>query len=210
VNFSAIAATLGGGKAAETAVTRAMKVLADVKQIVAVDLPGGRPGSRLKRYRIADPYLRFWFRFVEPQLRNIEVGRPDLAVAAFERGWSAWRAKAIEPIVREGVLRLAPEMSSGPLAGVESVNAWWERTGTHEFDLVGAGRDRLPAVVGSVKWRGTSPFNQRDLASLAMARSVVPHAERAGLVAVSPRGAAAGIDVDLVLDATDLLGAWRA
>jgi len=50
----------------------------------------------------------------------------------------------------------------------------------------------------------------RDLASLAMARSVVPHAERAGLVAVSPRGAAAGIDVDLVLDATDLLGAWRA
>jgi uncharacterized protein len=210
VNFSAIAATLGGGKAAETAVTRAMKVLADVKQIVAVDLPGGRPGSRLKRYRIADPYLRFWFRFVEPQLRNIEVGRPDLAVAAFERGWSAWRGKAIEPIVREGVLRLAPEMSSGPLAGVESVNAWWERTGTHEFDLVGAGRDRLPAVVGSVKWRGTSPFNQRDLASLAMARSVVPHAERAGLVAVSPRGAAAGIDVDLVLDATDLLGAWRA
>ncbi len=210
VNFSAIAATLGGGKAAETAVTRAMKVLADVKQIVAVDLPGGRAGSRLKRYRIADPYLRFWFRFVEPQLRNIEIGRPDLAIAAFERGWTAWRGKAIEPIVREGVLRLAPEMSAGPLAGVESVNAWWERTGTHEFDLVCAGRDRLPAAVGSVKWRGTSPFNQHDLASLAMARSVVPHAERAGLVAVSPRGAAPGVDVDLVLDATDLLGAWRA
>jgi len=54
VNFSAVAATLGGGKAAETAVTRAMKVLANVKQIVAVDFPGGRLDSRLKRYRVAD------------------------------------------------------------------------------------------------------------------------------------------------------------
>ena len=67
--------------------TRAMKVLVDVKQIVAVDFPGGGLDSRLKRYRIADPYLRFWFRFVEPQLRNIEVGRPDLAVEAFRRSW---------------------------------------------------------------------------------------------------------------------------
>jgi hypothetical protein len=210
VNFSAIAATLGGGKAAETAVTRAMKVLADIKQIVSVDFPGGRSDSRLKRYRIADPYLRFWFRFVEPQLRNVEIGRPDLAVDAFRRGWSAWRGKAIEPIVREGVLRLAADRSAGPLAGIESVNAWWERTATHEFDLVGAGHDRLPVAVGSVKWRETSPFNERDLASLAVARSVISHAEQAALVAVSSRGALPGIAVDLVLDAADLLGAWRA
>src|ERR1700722_12807175 len=132
VNFSAIAATLGGGKAAETSVTRAMKVLADVKQIVAVDFPGGRRDSRLKRYRVADPYLRFWFRFVEPQLRNIEIGRPDLAVAAFRRSGASWRGKAIEPIVREAVLRLAGADPAGVLAGIESVNAWWDRTGTYE------------------------------------------------------------------------------
>ena len=210
VNFSAIAATLGGGKAAETSVTRAMKVLADVKQIVAVDFPGGRRDSRLKRYRVADPYLRFWFRFVEPQLRNIEIGRPDLAVAAFRRSWASWRGKAIEPIVREAVLRLAGSDSAGALAGIVSVNAWWERTGTHEFDLVGAGHDRLPLAVGSVKWRDASPFGERDLAKLASARSVVPHAERASLVAVSPQGVAPGVRVDMVLDAADLLAAWRA
>jgi hypothetical protein len=101
-------------------------------------------------------------------------------------------------------------MASGPLAGIESVNAWWERSGTHEFDLVGAGHDRLPAAVGSVKWRETSPFNSRDLASLAVARSVIPHAEQAALVAVSPRGAVSAIGIDLVLDAAELLSAWRA
>jgi AAA+ ATPase superfamily predicted ATPase len=209
VNFSAIAATLGGGKTAETAVTRAMKVLADVKQIVAVDLPGGRANSRLKRYRIADSYLRFWFRFVEPQLRNIEVGRPDLAVTAFRRSWAAWRGKAIEPIVREAVLRLAPGMAA-PLASIESVNPWWERSGTHEFDLVAAGHNGPPVAVGSVKWRETQPFTDRDLAKLAIARSVIPHAERAGLLAISPHGLAHGVSVDMVLNAADLLAAWQA
>jgi AAA+ ATPase superfamily predicted ATPase len=209
VNFSAIAATLGGGKTAETAVTRAVKVLADVKQIVAVDLPGGRAGSRLKRYRIADSYLRFWFRFVEPQLRNIEVGRPDLAVAAFRRSWAAWRGKAIEPLVREAVLRLAPSMAP-PLTSIESVNPWWERSGTYEFDLVGAERNGLPVAVGSVKWREGQPFTDRDLAKLAMARSVIPHAERAGLLAVSPHGLAPGVSADMVLTAADLLAAWQA
>jgi AAA+ ATPase superfamily predicted ATPase len=209
VNFSAIAATLGGGKAAETAVTRAMKVLVDVKQIVAVDFPGGRLDSRLKRYRIADPYLRFWFRFVEPQLRNIEIGRPDLAIEAFRRSWRSWRGRAIEPIVREAVLRLAPSLA-GQLAGIESVNAWWERTGTHEFDLIGTGHDGLPLAVGSVKWRENQPFNDRDLAKLAAARSVIPHAEQASLLTVSPHGVAPGVGVDLVLDAADLLAAWQA
>jgi AAA+ ATPase superfamily predicted ATPase len=209
VNFSAIAATLGGGKAAETSVTRAMKVLADVKQIVAVDFPGGRRDSRLKRYRVADPYLRFWFRFVEPHLRNIEIGRPDIAVTAFRRSWPSWRGMAIEPIVREAVLRLAPG-TAGPLAGVESVNAWWERSGTHEFDLVGAGHDGLPLAVGSVKWRENLPFSERDLAKLATARSVIPHAELASLVAVASRGVTPGVRVDMALDAADLLAAWQA
>jgi uncharacterized protein len=209
VNFSAIAATLGGGKAAETAVTRAMKVLADVKQIVAVDFSGGRMDSRLKRYRIADSYLRFWFRFVEPQLRNIEVGRPDLAVAAFHRSWPTWRGKAIEPLVREAVLRLAPGMAA-PLTSIESVNPWWERSGGHEFDLVGAGRNGLPVAVGSVKWRETRPFTDRDLAELATSRSVIPHAERATLLAVCPNGVASGVKADMVLSPADLLAAWQA
>jgi uncharacterized protein len=208
-NFSAIAATLGGGKNAETAVTRAMKVLADVKQIVAVDFSGGRIDSRLKRYRIADSYLRFWFRFVEPQLRNIEVGRPDLAVAAFRRSWATWRGKAIEPVVREAVLRLAPGMPA-PLMSIESVSPWWERTGTHEFDLVGTEHGGLPVAVGSVKWRETRPFSDRDLAKLAIARSVIPHAERASLLAVSPWGLAPEVSVDMVLTADDLLAAWQA
>lgn len=207
VNFSAITAALGGGKPAETAVTRAMETLT-IKQIVAVDFPAGRRGGRLKRYRIADPYLRFWFRFIAPQSRNIEVGRPDLAIAAFRRMWPGWRGKAIEPILRDAVLRLAPHLAS--LQAIESVDAWWDRSGSREWDAVGTGHDQLPVAVGSIKWRETQPFGERDLAKLAVARAVVSHAERATLVAITSHGTAQGVGVDLTLDAADLLGAWQA
>jgi AAA+ ATPase superfamily predicted ATPase len=207
-NFSRIASDLGGGIAAKTAVSRATDVLADTKRILAVDIPAGDKGSRLKRYRIADPYLRFWYRFIEPHLRNIEVGRSDLALTAFARSWDTWRGQAIEPIVRAAVLRLAPELDA-PFDSIESVGGWWDRRGEHEYDIVGSSRGRTPVAIGSIKWRERATFGATDLAALAGGRAVIPRAAAAGLIAVAPHGTAAGIEADLVLDAADLLGAWH-
>jgi uncharacterized protein len=207
VNFSRIASLLGGGTSAETAVSRATNLLVDTKRIVAVDLPAGARSTRLKRYRIADPYLRFWFRFIEPHLRNIEVGRSDLAIEAFRRSWPTWRGKAIEPLVREAFLRLAPSLEP-PFDSIESVGGWWDRVGTHEFDIVGSNRRAEPVAVGSIKWKQTGRFDNRDLTELWVARSVVPGAGGAKLVALAPHGIAPGVRADLTLDAMDLLAAW--
>ncbi|MHB8288601.1 MAG: ATP-binding protein [Acidimicrobiales bacterium] len=207
VNFSRIASTLGGSRAAETAIVRAMDALVGVKRIVAVDVPAGRRNERLKRYRIADSYLRFWFAFIAPHLRNIEVGRSDLAVRAFHSSWATWRGKAIEPLLREALLRLAPRLAP-PLDGIESVGGWWDRSGMYEYDIVASNRSSAIVAIGSIKWREKGSFDPRDLATLGKARSVIPGAERASLVAVAPQGATSGLAADLVLDAGDLLGAW--
>ncbi len=209
VSFSRIASTLGGGRAAETAVVRATETLTQAKRIVAVDLPAASTSGRLKRYRIADSYLRFWFRFVEPQLRNVEVGRGDLALRGFRESWSAWRGKAIEPLVRDAVLRLAPTLPA-PCDSIESTSGWWDRIGAHEYDVVGLDGRGAPVAVGSVKWRERALFSARDLAELTSARSVIPRAATARLLAVAPRGAQAGVRADLVLTAEDLLAAWKA
>jgi uncharacterized protein len=206
LNFSRIAATLGGGKTAETTVTRATAILLE-KGIIAVDEPAGDPRPRLRRYRIADPYLRFWFRFIEPQLRNIQMGRPDMAVNEFRGGWSPWRGKAIEPVVREALLRLAPRLPD-PYQAIESVGGWWSRGGSSEFDIVATGHKHLPVAIGSIKWRERKRFSETDLRELAMARASVPHAERAPLIAVTPAGVAKDVRPDLVLGAADLLAAW--
>jgi uncharacterized protein len=58
-------------------------------RIVVVERPlSTRPAPKLTRLRIADPYLRFWLRFVEPGLEEIERGHADLTLARVEEDGS--------------------------------------------------------------------------------------------------------------------------
>jgi AAA+ ATPase superfamily predicted ATPase len=207
--FSQIVGGLSESGGAETAVTRALKVLVDTKRVVAVDHPlGTEPSTRLRRYRIRDSYLRFWFRFVESQLANIARGRADIAVARLRRGWPSWRGKAIEPTVHEGLLRMAPDLET--LADVVRVGGWWNRKNNPEVDIV-ATRDakgRNITAVGTVKWRENTPITRNDVATLHNARTIVPGATDALLLGVCPAGAQPNAGLDLKLSAHQLLTAW--
>lgn len=190
---------------AGTALSRALKILAEDKPVVSVQTPAGRPaGTRLRRYRITDPYLRFWFRFVEPHIANVARGRADLAVAGFEAGWLSWRGTAIEPEVHAAVARLAPDVPA--LAGVRSVDAWWNRDHSVQVDLVASAAEAIVAI-GSVKWRERRPFSPGELTDLGQARAVIPGAAAARLVAVCPAGVR-GATPDVTFTAADLLAAW--
>jgi hypothetical protein len=169
---------------------------------------GAGPSTRLRRYRIRDPYLRFWFRFVEPQLANIARGRADLAVAGLRRGWPSWRGKAIEPAVHEGLFRMAPDLET--LADVRQVGGWWNRNNNPEVDIVAArdARGRDIAAVGTVKWRENRPITRSDVATLHTARTVIPGAASALLLGVCPAGANPDTELDLELSARQLLTAW--
>ena len=157
LNFSGIAATLGGGKAGGDLGDPGDGSADESSRSWRSTFPPGSRGGQSERYRIADSYLRFWFRFIAPQLRNIEIGQVGSAVAAFRQVWPrGGQGDRADPAGR-GTEACRPR-PAGALAGIESVNAWWERTGTHEFDLVGAGHDGLPLAVGSVKWREAAPF----------------------------------------------------
>lgn len=194
-------------EAAKTATTRALGLLTAVKDIVRIDVPAGAPAkSKLRRYRITDPYLRFWFRFVEGQVANISRGRSDIARAHFEFDWSSWRGKAIEPIVHDGLTRLAA--TDPRLGGAETVGAWWNRDHSVEVDAVVRDPDRVLAI-GTIKWRSRGGVTKADVAALAAARSSVPGAANARLIAVTPNGAARVADADEVYFATDLLAAWN-
>lgn len=110
-----------------------------------------------------------------------------------EEGWSAWRGRAVEPLVREALARLLPD-DRWPEVG--AVGAWWPRTNTPELDLVGADRgpvaDRV-LFVGSTKWHEHRPFADADLAALRRDAAAVPGASATTpLVAVSRTGFATG------------------
>jgi AAA+ ATPase superfamily predicted ATPase len=192
-------------KALETATTRALKTLSETKRLVDREVPAwAAPTGRLRRYRVADPYLRFWFRYVERRVEQIARGRADLAVAAFDRDWSSWRGRSVEPVVREALTRLG--RTDGRLGGVEVVLPWWTRDGAMEVDVVAMTAERS-AVVGSVKWRPAGGLTPGEVRALGAARERVPRASEAVLAAVTPSGEPAP-GVDLALGAEDLLAAW--
>lgn len=201
--FTTIARAAGGLHA--TSAARAMEILT-YKRVVARDLPLSTRPSRDARYRVADPYLRFWLRFIGPHLAEVERGRGDRIIARLREGWAAWRGRAIEPIVREALARVLPmEGIDGPVVG-----AYWTRTNSVEVDLVGADRPLAKEITfaGSIKWLDARSFETSDLNSLAGAAAQVPGAgPGTPLVAVSRSGVTAK-GAALRLGPHELLRAW--
>lgn len=190
---------------------RTLRALEREKRVVAVDRPLSARASRLTHYRVADTYLRFWLRFLGPQIEALLRGRGAEVAEQILAGWPAYRGRAVEPLVRASLERLVPDDRFG---AARHVGAFWDRTGSVEVDLVGAVEDTAPAdiaFIGSVKWRESAPFDRRDVAALAAQRARVPGAEQARLVAVARSGFAReapadGLDVGL--GPADLLAAW--
>lgn len=182
------------------------------KRVVAVDQPlSTRPASKDKRYRVADPYLRFWLTFLGPYLGEIERGRGDRVLSRIEASWTTWRGRAIEPVLREALERCAVNSVRTQNGTPGVVGGYWTRTNNPEIDLVVADRqpvaDRVLAV-GSIKWLERAPFDRHDLARLHAHRVQLPGAgPDTGLLALSRSGAS--VDGVTVLGPEELLGGYR-
>jgi AAA+ ATPase superfamily predicted ATPase len=184
--FTLIAREAGG--MATATLKRSLDMLVS-RQMVTAELPLSTQASKLTRYRITDPYLRFWLAFVRAGIPTIERGRSDLVLKAIRSRWSDWRGRAIEPVIRESLWRLADDHLP-PDSNV--VSGFWTRTNDPEIDIVAADRSPIATritAVGSIKWHEQSPFDVRDLARLAHHRDRLPGADaRTPLIAVSRTG----------------------
>jgi AAA+ ATPase superfamily predicted ATPase len=178
------------------------------RDLVAAELPLSTKPSKLTRYRIDDSYLRLWLSFIEARMDLIERGRGGRVLEALRSGWTSWRGRAVEPLIREALWRLKDERIPD---GCNYLGSYWTRTNDPEIDIVGADSSPIAKkieLVGSIKWHENKPFDDRELARLIVHRSQLPGAdESTPLLAVSRAGSTAeGIHV---LSPEDLLAAWR-
>jgi hypothetical protein len=204
--FKGISARSGIG---EQQLARSLEALTTVKRAVSADRPVSLKSGNDPRYRVADSYLRFWLRFIEPSLPDIARGRPDLALARIRDSWPDFQGRAVEPIIRASVERLV--LDDPDLGGTGVIGGYWTRSTTVEVDLVGVDRwpnARKVTLAGSVKWREQNPFGRRDLADLIEQRAHVPSAADAALVGVSRSGFAVD-GLDRAYAPSDLVAAWR-
>ncbi|WP_326600620.1 ATP-binding protein [Streptomyces sp. NBC_01803] len=186
--------------------TRSLELLTS-RRIVAADTPLSTRPSRETRYRIEDPYLRFWLSFIGPGIPTIERGRGERVVEAIRSSWPSWRGRAVEPVLRDALWRLADDRLP---PGTDAIGGYWTRSNDPEIDIVGADRSPIAkkvTLVGSIKWLENKPFDQRDLSRLIVHRSQLPGADDATpLLAVARSGCTAGGIAHLTPD--DLLDAW--
>lgn len=190
--FTAIATEAGGSeRLASGTLAPILGMLLD-RHVLAVDYPlSAAPDTKNKRYRVADPYLRFWLAFLRRGLPLIERGRGDVVLDRIEQSWTAWRGRAIEPIIRQSLSRLLPDRH---WPATEAIGGWWNRRNNPEVDLVSADRD-APAkrvhFVGSIKWLENQPFGRREYDTLVRDMLAVPGVdEDTPTVAVSRCGVA--------------------
>ena len=203
--FTNIARAAGG--IAHSTLTRAAELLID-KRVVAAELPISLHPSKERRYRVADPYLRFWLAFVDPHMAEIERMRGDLTLARIRNQWTSWRGRAVEPLIRESLARILPD---GGLPAAPVVGGYWTRSNDVEIDLVGA--DRQPVAkellfLGSIKWLETSSFDAHDLAALHKHRAALTD-DPIPLVAVSRSGVSCS-GLQAIFGPEELLSAWRS
>ncbi|MFC4060770.1 ATP-binding protein [Planomonospora corallina] len=202
--FTNIARSAGG--ISHSTLSRAAELLI-TKGLVAGELPISLRPSKERRYRITDPYLRFWLSFISPHMAEIERRRGDLTLRRVVSRWSAWRGRAIEPLAREALARLLPD---GGLPDAPAIGSYWTRSNDVEIDIVGADRGPIARelrFLGSIKWLENSAFDDRDLAALAGHRATLTE-EPIPLVAVSRNGVScSGLTASYGPD--DLMNAWN-
>jgi hypothetical protein len=187
-----------------------LDLLATKHVISREDPRSARPISNRTRYVVADPYLRFWLRFLATRDTDIARGRGDLVAADIESSWQSYTGAAIEPVVRAAIDRILPDRRFG---ASRYVGSYWTRDHQTEVDLVGTEQDRgsrRVEFVGSVKWRARKSFGTDDVTALAASALEVPGWETTSLkVGVSRTGFTKDVALDVMLDPEDVLAAWQ-
>lgn len=180
------------------------------KIVIAAENPlSARLVKGRTRYRVCDPYLRFWLRFLSERTDDIARGLGDVVAAEIAQSWQKYAGEAVEPLVRDCVQRLLPDPRLG---AARHVGSFWGRDNRPQVDLVGTeqrGINRRVEFAGSIKWRAGKPFGAKDTATLDGAVGDVPGWESTSVrLGVSRSGFAADAGLDVEFTPDNLIIAW--
>jgi AAA+ ATPase superfamily predicted ATPase len=128
--------------------------------------------SRRGSYRLRDPFLAFWFRFVAPYASILESGRTTPVASRIASELSVYLGWPFEDICRAWVTEQA---ALGRLSFLpERIGAWWD--GQEEIDIAALGADA--GLFGECKWT-TRPVGANVLDDLK--RKAYPLVQSLGL-----------------------------
>jgi hypothetical protein len=112
-----------------------------------------RPNSKMTTYEIADPFLRFWFRFICPYQELVERRQLSLLRQYIGKNYEQFSGKTLEQYFR------ALFMERGEFT---QVGNWWDRKGENEIDLIALNEFDHTGVIAEIK-RNPNKINAAEL-----------------------------------------------
>jgi hypothetical protein len=183
--YHAVLTAIAGGRSMATEIAAAASV-GDralqyyLQQLMALGyvrrrhpLTGSKPGPRAVRYDLDDPLLRFWFRFVFPNLSYLAAAGPERAFAdLIAPGLDAYFGSCFERLCRE---MLPLIYRTEQVATSFEVGEYWDRT--TQIDVVGLREDGVTDL-GECKW-GAARAATALVAELEQKVAAYPNARNA-------------------------------
>ncbi|GMQ79363.1 MAG: ATP-binding protein [Anaerolineae bacterium] len=158
----------------ETALGHYLKVLQELEFIEKREPVLAKPTSKRGRYYVQDHFLRFYYRFIVPQLSTIERGYQEAAAAKIQAELRPFLGTHVfEELCREWVWGAA---LSGQIDFVpEVVGSYWRRYRGKgvQLDVVAAASREKRLLIGEAKW-GRKPLNRRILTDLIQRSQRMP------------------------------------
>lgn len=142
-----------------TSLSRPLQRLLEL-DILRREVPFGVPARSSKRtlYRITDPFLRFWFRFLEPNRSRLEAGQIREVMTQIDQSFSHHTGQVWEDLARESVPRLR-----GAKRPWKPAYRWWGGGLNHrpmELYIVAESADGKELFIGEAKWSDVADARQ--------------------------------------------------
>ena len=146
-------------------------------------------------YQFTDPFLRFWFRYVQPHMGSLELGLASAILAQRVRPtFNIYMGQGFEEAARAHVARLA---RSGDLPFLpERIGSWWDRSA--EIDVAAVSNTERLIILGECKWssRPVGVNIWKDLRVKAKDSSLVERFEHVHYVLFSKKGFTSAMRVE--------------
>ena len=169
-----------------TNLSRPLKKLVELG-FLEKDVPFGVDEKNAKKslYKIADPFMAFYYRFVVPNRSFIELGRRLPIEQALDAQWTGYVGMQWEKLCRDAV---TGNLVHGVLYG--KAKRWWgvvlneqKKPEQVEFDVMAESLDKKCLLVGECKW--TTRENGKQLtAELLRKANLLPFAKSYAIVPV--------------------------
>ena len=126
--------------------------------------------SRLGRYYVTDPYLRFFYRFLSAYQSKIALGEQQQVLSSINESLPefiqryTWREICQEWLLRASAKDVIPE--------IERVGSEWKRT--FMIDVVGIDKEKRNLVLGACSWGQMQPDLEMITALAKKTATIVP------------------------------------